>query len=99
MLVNPFRDTWVVAEDFEFRGVTQVAGSVFRIRNLHPRVWKRLIQNGSLVRKADYDVKVAKVVVAEEPVETEKAKPATKPKKSTKSTGKSKKKPAAKKES
>ena len=88
MLVNPYRDTWVVAKDFDFRGVKMELGSLFRTRSLHPRVWKRLIDEGLLVKRSEYEVKpevVEEIVVEEAPVE--------KPKK------KSKKKSTKKKES
>ena len=64
MLINPYRDTWVVAEEFDFRGVKMVVGSKFRIRTLHPRVWKKLINGGFLVKHVDY---LAKTTAKPEP--------------------------------
>ena len=62
MLINPYRDTWVVAEEFDFRGVKMEVGLLFRTRTLHPRVWKRLIQEGLLVKQSEYEVKPVVVV-------------------------------------
>lgn len=75
MLINPYRDTWVVAEEFDFRGVKMEVGLLFRTRTLHPRVWKRLIQEGLLVKQSEYEVKpvvVVEVAVAKKKKSTKK---------------------------
>lgn len=87
MLVNPYRNTWVVAKEFSFRGVVLSAGSAFRIRTLHPRVWNRLMNDGSIVRKEDYSEetpeKVEEAVVPEVKVEAPKVEVKPAPKKKT----------------
>lgn len=75
MLINPFRNTWVVAkEDFLFRGCKLEMGSVFRPRTLNPRAWKKLIVSGEIVKKEDFvaepkEVVPEKVVPVEVPTE------------------------------
>ena len=103
MSIYPYRDKWVVAKEFCFRGVELAVGSSFRIRTLHPRTWKKLISDGSLAKEVDFlaqatievevaeEVKVPEVEVAEEvkvPEKVIKVKPAPKKSNKKKSTKK-----------
>jgi len=60
------------------------AGTVFRVRSTHPRVWSRLINDGSLVKQEDFVAKpkeeeptkvIPKEVPTEAPVEKQEAEP------------------------
>lgn len=92
MSIYPYRDKWVVAKEFCFRGVELAVGSSFRIRTLHPRTWKKLISDGSLAKEVDFLAQATiEVEVAEEvkvPEKVIKVKPAPKKSNKKKSTKK-----------
>lgn len=85
MSIYPYKDKWVVAKEFCFRGVELAVGSAFRIRTLHPRTWKKLIGDGSLIKEVDFLAQATiEVKVPEKEVEAKPAPKKSNKKKSTK---------------